>query len=176
MKDGVNIHSRNRLSDRADRDGDRRIVLLLSLFFCVGSILGTTVAQRFPSAFSVRFPFVTTDSSFLRILWRYSWPCLLLLFLASSYAGSFFLTAVFFIRGFLFSACVYFLLLSGAVFSSVFLEIGLAALLTVPAFFLLGEGAFGSARRLFRLCSGEAPEEGVRFPVVRLCVSVLLLT
>lgn len=169
------IGYRNRLQVRSDPPEEKTSLAFLSLFFCLGSALGVLVAWRFPALSFSRLGVIPADVSFFRILWRYSWPCLLVLFLASSYAGSFFLSAVFFGRGFLLSACCFLFCLSGAGLPSLLHDIGLCAAFSVPALFLLGEKALGSSRRLFSMCSGAFLSGGLRFPFVRIFVSVLLL-
>ena len=167
--------SRNSLSGNPESQRTDHSLLLLSLFFCVGSMLGLAVFSFFPQLYDVRRIVFFSSAPFLWTLWRFSWPCLLIAFLASSYAGSFVLPFVFAGRGFVLSFCGSVLLNSGRGFSSVLSLVGLSACFSLPAFFLLGETAFRSSHSLFRLYLGDRSLKGSDPSRNRVYFSVLLL-
>jgi len=150
---------------------------ILCVFFCVGAVLGT-VFGRFSSTGDLFRPLFWTPAGaadFLWLMWCFSWPCLIAVFLSSSFAGHWLMAVLFAVRGFLLSSAVAVLLKCGFGLPAAWGRIGLPALFSLAALFLIGEKAFDSSLALCRLCSGRTGAVYRFIPAERLVAAAALL-
>lgn len=150
-------------------------VLPLAMLF--GASLGTLAGSRiFPpvpeSVASLADASLSGSAGYLRLLWTYSAPCFIAVFLSAVLFGFLLLPILFLFRGFLLSYSVS-VLLAGGVPAGI---VGLPALFSLTALFLLGEEAFCSSLDIYRTCRGYPT---VRFSFVsadRLLIAALLVS
>ena len=150
----------------------RRVLPLAMLF---GASLGTLAGSRiFPpvpeSVASLADASLSGSAGYLRLLWTYSAPCFIAVFLSAVLFGFLLLPILFLFRGFLLSYSVSVLLAGGVPAGRACLIVGL------PALFLLGEEAFCSSLDIYRTCRGYPT---VRFSFVsadRLLIAALLVS
>ncbi len=154
---------------------------ILPLAVCLGAALGTLVVfvstRSIPgSVASLADATLTNSTGFLRLLWTYSAPCFVTVFLSAVLFGFILLPILFLFRGFLLSYSVAALLAGGVSAGKACLIIGIPAFFSLSALFLLGEEAFCSSLDIYRTCRG-CPR--IRFSFVstdRLLISALLLS
>ena len=144
----------------------RRVLPLAMLF---GASLGTLAGSLADAALS-------GSAGYLRLLWTYSAPCFIAVFLSAVLFGFLLLPILFLFRGFLLSYSVSVLLTGGVPAGRACLIVGLPALFSLTALFLLGEEAFCSSLDIYRTCRGYP---AVRFSFVsadRLLIAALLVS
>lgn len=154
---------------------------ILPLAFCLGASLGTLAVPFFPHSMpdgiaSLTDAALSDSAGYLRLLWTYSAPCFLAVFLSAVLFGFLLLPVLFLFRGFLLSYSVSLLLAGGLPAGKACLIIGIPALFSLSALFLLGEEAFCSSLDIYRTCRGYPR---VRFSFVsadRLLTAALLLS
>ena len=154
---------------------------ILSLSVCLGAVFGTLAVFLFsfpiPEGIAALADAALFDSTgYFRILWTYSAPCIIAVFLSAVLFGFLLLPILFLFRGFLLSYSVSALLMSGISAGKACLIIGIPALFSLCALFLLGEEAFGSSFDRYRTCRGYPR---VRFSFIsadRLLIAALLLS
>ena len=155
----------------------RRVLPLAMLF---GASLGTLAGSRiFPpvpeSVASLADASLSGSAGYLRLLWTYSAPCFIAVFLSAVLFGFLLLPILFLFRGFLLSYSVSVLLAGGVPAGMACLIVGLPALFSLTALFLLGEEAFCSSLDIYRTCRGYPT---VRFSFAsadRLLIAALLV-
>lgn len=152
-----------------------RVLLWLVLPFLAGCFLGAIIwsVPGFisPLSFTIEVEGKAT-ADFCSLLWL---PFLALL-LSTSTLGYRMMPLLALLRGYLMSASAALLLISGASRSTVLLSIGLPALFSVPAFFLVCEASAASSR-VISLCSKSSlirSCDGIG--AARLLISACLLT
>ena len=149
----------------------RRVLPLAMLF---GASLGTLAGSRiFPPLADAS---LSGSAGYLRLLWTYSAPCFIAVFLSAVLFGFLLLPILFLFRGFLLSYSVSVLLAGGVPAGKACLIVGLPALFSLTALFLLGEEAFCSSLDIYRTCRGYST---VRFSFVsadRLLIAALLVS
>lgn len=154
---------------------------ILPLAVCLGAVLGTLnvfffshpLPEHAASLADVAF---SNSTGYLRLLWTYSVPCLITVFLSAVLFGFVLLPILFFFRGFLLSYSAAALLACGVSAGKACLIVGIPALFSLSALFLLGEEAFCSSLDIYRTCRGYPR---IRFSFVstdRLLFAVLLLS
>ena len=153
----------------------RRVLPLAMLF---GASLGTLAGSRIfpPVPESVADASLSGSAGYLRLLWTYSAPCFIAVFLSAVLFGFLLLPILFLFRGFLLSYSVSVLLAGGVPAARACLIVGLPALFSLTALFLLGEEAFCSSLDIYRTCRGYPT---VRFSFVsadRLLIAALLVS
>lgn len=154
---------------------------ILSLSVCLGAVFGTLAVFLFsfpiPEGIAALADAALFDSTgYFRILWTYSAPCIIAVFLSAVLFGFLLLPILFLFRGFLLSYSVSALLMSGISAGKACLIIGIPALFSLFALFLLGEEAFCSSLDIYRTCRGYPR---VRFSFIsadRLLIAALLLS
>ena len=154
---------------------------ILPLAVCLGALLGTLAVFFFsrpmPDGIASLADAALSDSAgYLRLLWTYSAPCFIAVFLSAVLFGFLLLPILFLFRGFLLSYSVSVLLAGGISAMKACLIIGIPALFSLSALFLLGEEAFCSSLDIYRTCRGYPR---VRFSFVsadRLLIAALLLS
>ena len=147
----------------------RRVLPLAMLF---GASLGTVPE----SVASLADASLSGSAGYLRLLWTYSAPCFIAVFLSAVLFGFLLLPILFLFRGFLLSYSVSVLLAGGVPAARACLIVGLPALFSLTALFLLGEEAFCSSLDIYRTCRGYPT---VRFSFVstdRLLIAALLVS
>ena len=156
----------------------RRVLPLAILFgAALGTLAGTRFAPRLPEiAVSLADVSLSDSTGYFRILWTYSAPCFIAVFLSAVLFGFLLLPILFLFRGFLLSYSVSMLLMGGVPAERACLIVGLPALFSLTALFLLGEEAFCSSLDIYRTCRGYP---AVRFSFVsadRLLIAALLVS
>lgn len=154
---------------------------ILSLSVCLGAVFGTLAVFLFsfpiPEGIAALADAALFDSTgYFRILWTYSAPCIIAVFLSAVLFGFLLLPILFLFRGFLLSYSVSVLLAGGVPTGRACLIVGLPALFSLTALFLLGEEAFCSSLDIYRTCRGYPR---VRFSFIsadRLLIAALLLS
>ena len=154
---------------------------ILSLSVCLGAVFGTLAVFLFsfpiPEGIAALADASLFDSTgYLRILWTYSAPCIIAVFLSAVLFGFLLLPILFLFRGFLLSYSVSALLMSGISAGKACLIIGIPALFSLFALVLLGEEAFCSSLDIYQTCRGYPR---VRFSFIsadRLLIAALLLS
>lgn len=154
---------------------------LLPLAVCLGAALGTLAMLVSPRSIpenvaSLADAALSDSTGYLRLLWTYSAPCFLTVFLSAVLFGFVLLPILFLFRGFLLSYSVAALLVSGVSAGKACLILGIPALFSLSALFLLGEEAFCSSLDIYRTCRGYPR---IRFSFVsadRLLIAALLLS
>ena len=154
---------------------------ILPLAVCLGALLGTLAVTFFsrpmPDSIASLADAALSDSTgYLRLLWTYYAPCFIAVFLSAVLFGFLLLPILFLFRGFLLSYSVSVLLAGGISAGKACLIIGIPALFSLSALFLLGEEAFCSSLDIYRTCRGYPR---VRFSFVsadRLLIAALLLS
>ena len=154
---------------------------ILSLSVCLGAVFGTLAVFLFsfpiPEGIAALADAALFDSTgYLRILWTYSAPCIIAVFLSAVLFGFLLLPILFLFRGFLLSYSVSALLMSGIPAGKACLIIGIPALFSLFTLFLLGEEAFCSSLDIYQTCRGYPR---VRFSFIsadRLLIAALLLS
>ena len=154
---------------------------ILPLAVCLGAVLGTLNVFFFPHplpehAASLADAAFSNSTGYLRLLWTYSVPCLITVFLSAALFGFVLLPILFFFRGFLLSYSTAALLACGVSAGKACLIVGIPALFSLSALFLLGEEAFCSSLDIYRTCRGYPR---IRFSFVstdRLLFAELLLS
>lgn len=154
---------------------------ILVFSFCAGASIGTFAVFGF-SRFLPERVFSLADAASLEpigyfpLLWTYSVPCLIAVFLSAVLFGFVLLPILFLFRGFLLSYSASLLLRSGTGTGSVCLLLGLPALFSLSALFLLGEEAFCSSLDIYRTYRGYPR---IRIPFIsadRLLTASLLIS
>jgi UPF0716 family protein affecting phage T7 exclusion len=154
-------------------------VFFLASCFFIGSVAGCMVGGFSPSGDlgSTLSGYVDTDRDiigFFVTLWACSKYHLLILFLASSVAGVFFLPLLCVIRGYLLGCTAASLTAFDGGWLLSLLVVGLPAVFTLPGFFLLCEDGMFTSRRLLVLSAGGAePRRSV--PLYRHCLVAAVL-
>ena len=154
---------------------------ILSLSVCLGAVFGTLAVFLFsfpiPEGIAALADASLFDSTgYLRILWTYSAPCIIAVFLSAVLFGFLLLPILFLFRGFLLTYSVSALLMSGISAGKACLIIGIPALFSLFALVLLGEEAFCSSLDIYQTCRGYPR---VRFSFIsadRLLIAALLLS
>ena len=154
---------------------------ILSLSVCLGAVFGTLAVFLFsfpiPEGIAALADAALFDSTgYFRILWTYSAPCIIAVFLSAVLFGFLLLPILFLFRGFLLSYSVSALLMSGISAGKACLIICIPALFSLFALFLLGEEAFCSSLDIYQTCRGYPR---VRFSFIsadRLLIAALLLS
>lgn len=152
------------------------------LVFCflAGTLIGSLVKTFHPMQMDV---FSITESmepgafGYLRNLFTVSWPSLFVLFFASSAVGFLLIPPLFVLRGYMMSASACVLLTSDAMgLLPMILILGVPALFSTAALFLLGEDAFSSSFSLYRICAGFPRGRYSFVSSGRLMLAAVLLT
>ncbi len=154
---------------------------ILPLAICFGAALGTLAVSFFPHLVpdglaSLADAALSDSTGYLRLLWTYSAPCLITVFLSAVLFGFLLIPILFLFRGFLLSYSISALLTSGVPAGKACLIIGIPALFSLSALFLLGEEAFCSSLDIYRTCRGNPR---IRFSFAsadRLLIAALLLS
>ena len=154
---------------------------ILSLSVCLGAVFGTLAVFLFsfpiPEGIAALADAALFDSTgYFRILWTYSAPCIIAVFLSALLFGFLLLPILFLFRGFLLSYSVSALLMSGIYAGQASLVIGTPAPSSPFALFLLGAEAPSSSLDIYRTCRGYPR---VRFSFIsadRLLIAALLLS
>ena len=154
---------------------------ILPLAVCLGAVLGTLAVFFFPHPVpehvaSLADAAFSNSTGYLRLLWTYSAPCFITVFLSAVLFGFVLLPILFLARGFLLSYSAAALLASGVSAGKACLILGIPALFSLSALFLLGEEAFCSSLDIYRTCRGYPR---IRFSFVstdRLLIAALLLS
>lgn len=154
---------------------------LLPLAVCAGASLGTLAAHYLPQGLPSRVlslaDAVSVESvGYFRLLWIYSFPCLLAVVLSATLFGFILLPWIFLFRGFLLSFSVATLLSGGASAAAACWIIGVPALFSLSSLFLLGEEAFCSSLDIYRTCRGYPHVRFSLISVDRLLLAALLIT
>ena len=154
---------------------------ILSLSVCLGAVFGTLAVFLFsfpiPEGIAALADAALFDSTgYLRILWTYSAPCIIAVFLSALLFGFLLLPILFLFRGFLLSYSVSALLMSGISAGKACLIIGIPALFSLFALFLLGEEAFCSSLDIYRTCRGYPRARFSFISADRLLIAALLLS
>lgn len=154
---------------------------ILPLAICLGAVVGTLafffsphpIPRRVASLADAAF---SNSTGYFRLLWTYSAPCLIAVFLSAVLFGFILLPILFLFRGFLLSYSAAVLLAGGFSAGKACLIIGIPAFFSLSALFLLGEEAFCSSLDIYRTCRGYPR---IRFSFVstdRLLIAALLLS
>lgn len=159
----------------------RPVRCILPLAVCFGAAMGSFAVSFFPHPMldgisSLADAALSDSAGYLRLLWTYSAPCFIAVFLSAVLFGFLLLPILFLFRGFLLSYSVSVLLAGGISAVKACLIIGIPALFSLSALFLLGEEAFCSSLDIYRTCRGYPR---VRFSFVsadRVLIAALLLS
>ena len=155
----------------------RRVLPLAMLFGAwLGTLAGSRIFPPVPESVASLADALSGSAGYLRLLWTYSAPCFIAVFLSAVLFGFLLLPILFLFRGFLLSYSVSVLLTGGVPAGRACLIVGLPALFSLTALFLLGEEAFCSSLDIYRTCRGYP---AVRFSFVsadRLLIAALLVS
>ena len=153
----------------------------LPISACLGAVFGTvfgfsSVGFSTESVLSLAGENAAEASNYFWLLWCYSWPCMLSVFLSATLFGFALLPFLFAFRGFLLSFGEAALLRGGFSYGAACLTVGLPALFSFTALLLIGEESFLSSLGIYRTCLGYPR---IRFSFVsvdRLLFAALLLS
>ena len=154
---------------------------ILSLSVCLGAVFGTLAVFLFsfpiPEGIAALADAALFDSTgYFRILWTYSVPCIIAVFLSAVLFGFLLLPILFLFRGFLLSYSVSALLMSGISAGKACLIIGIPALFSLFALFLLCEEAFCYSLDIYQTCRGYPRVRCSFISADRLLIAALLLS